>query len=57
MVGAFMVIPLAWARVPVSVIAIIVLSPFKIIFMFMALSGDECPEALLTIGLSTHDIY
>src|SRR4051794_36999558 len=47
MVGAFMVVPLAWGRVPFSVIAIIALSPFKIVCVFMALSGGFCPEAFL----------
>ena len=39
MVGAFMAVPLAWGRIPVSVIVIIALSPLKIVFAFMAVSG------------------
>jgi hypothetical protein len=56
MVGAFMTVPLAWVRIPFSIIAIIALSTFKTVFAFMALSGGHYPEALLAIGLSIQDI-
>jgi hypothetical protein len=56
MVGAFMAVLLAWGCIPFSIITIIALSSFKIVFAFIALSGGFCPKALLTIGLTTYNI-
>ena len=56
MVGAFIAVPLAQGCILFSIFTIIALSTFKIVFAFMALSGGHCPEALLTIRFSTHDI-
>ena len=56
-VGTFIVVLLAQSRILVSIIVIIVLSPLKIVFAFIAISGGQCPKDLLIIRLSTHDIY
>ena len=50
MVGAFMVIQLAWGRIPFSVIAIIVLSTFKIVFTFMALRAATVLKPFSQLG-------
>jgi len=48
-----MAVPLAWGRILFPIIAVNALSTFKIVFLFMALSGGFCLKALFTIGLST----